>query len=77
MLSGLCRLDDFEKKEDENDEEDERESAAAVVAEPRSHAIAAKAEHQNQNDQKDKHLCFSPFGEISPDGGVMQIFIQA
>jgi hypothetical protein len=64
---GLQELDDFHEKQDENDEQDKADSAAAVVAETWPHAIAAKAEHQNQNDQKNKHLCFSPFGEVSPN----------
>jgi hypothetical protein len=55
---GLPQLDNLHKKEDENDEKDEADAAASVVAEARSHAITAKAEHQNQNDQKDKHLFF-------------------
>jgi hypothetical protein len=54
--NGLRQLDEFEKKQDEDDREDEADSAAAIVAEPWSHAIPAKAEHQNQNDQKDRHL---------------------
>lgn len=55
---GPWQLDDFKQKQDENDGQDERKAAAAVVAETGSHTIAAKAEHQNQNNQKDKHLCF-------------------
>ena len=70
------QLDNLHKKEDEDDEQDEADAAASVVAEARSHAIATKAKHQNQNEQKDKHLVFSPFGEISPDGGVMQILLH-
>jgi hypothetical protein len=73
---GLEQLYDFHKKQDENDEQDKADSAAAVVSEPWSHAIAAKAEHQNQNEQKNKHLCFSPFSEVSPNGGVMQILLS-
>jgi hypothetical protein len=73
---GLQQLYDFHEKQDENDEQYKADSAAAVVAESRSHAIAAKAEHQNQNEQKNEHLCFSPFGEVSPDRGVMQILLS-
>jgi hypothetical protein len=72
---GLQQLDDFHEKQNENNEQDKADSTAAVVSESRSHAIAAKAEHQNQNEQKDKHLSFSPFGEVSPHGGVMQILL--
>ena len=72
----LQRLYHLHKQQDEDDEQDEADAAATVVSESRSHAIAPKAEHQNQNEQKDKHLCFLPFGEISPDGGVMQILLS-
>jgi hypothetical protein len=75
--NGPWQLDDFKQKQDENDGQDERKPTSAVVAETRSHTIATKAEHQNQNNQKDKHLCFSPFGEISPAGGVMQIWCMS
>jgi len=74
---GLRQLDNFEEKQDEDDEEDEAESAAAVVADSWSHAIATKAEHQNQNDQKDEHLFVFSVGEDSPYGGVMQILLLA
>jgi hypothetical protein len=70
---GCRRLKDFEQEEDEDDREDEREATAAVVAEPWSHAITTEAEHKNQNDQQNNHVVFSPFGEDSPDEGVMQI----
>jgi hypothetical protein len=72
---GLPQLDNLHQEQDEDDEQDEADAASAVVAEARSHAITAKAEHQNQNEQKDKHLYFSPFGEISPYGGVMLILL--
>lgn len=71
----LQRLDDLHKQQDEDDEQDKADSAAAVVSETRSHAIAAKAEHQNQDEQKNKHLCFSPFGEVSPDEGCDADFV--
>jgi hypothetical protein len=61
--SGLRQLDNSEEKQDENDDKDEADAAAAVVAESWSHAIPAKAEHQNQNNQKDKHFCFLRCGE--------------
>jgi hypothetical protein len=54
----LQQLDDLHKKQNENDEQNKANSTAAVIAESGSHAIAAKAEHQNQNEQKNKHLCF-------------------
>jgi hypothetical protein len=73
--SGPWQLDDLHQEQDENDEQDKADAAAAVVTETWSHTIPAKAEHQDQNEQKDKHLCFSPFGEVSPDGCVMQIFM--
>jgi hypothetical protein len=63
---GYRTLDDFEQQEDEDDGEDKANASAAVVSEPRSHAVTTEAEHEDQNDQKDKHL-FSPFGEDSPD----------
>ncbi len=47
-------LDDFEQEQEENDGEDEADASATVVAEPGSHAITTKAEHKNQNDQKDE-----------------------
>jgi hypothetical protein len=72
---GLPQLDNLHKKEDKDDEQDEADAASSVVAETRSQTIAAKAEHQNQNDQKDKHLVFSPFGEVSPLEGVMQFLL--
>jgi hypothetical protein len=53
---GLEQLDDLHQEQDEDDKEDKADAAAAVVAETRSHTIAAKAEHQNQDEQKDKHL---------------------
>ena len=55
---GLPQLDNLHQEQDEDDEQDEADAASAVVAEARSHAITAKAEHQNQNEQKDKHLYF-------------------
>jgi hypothetical protein len=67
-------LYDLHQEQNEDDEEDQADAAAAVVADTRTHAIAAKAEHQDQDNQKDEHCCFSPFGEDSPDGGVMQIY---
>jgi hypothetical protein len=73
---GLPQLDNLHQEQDEDDEQDEADAASAVVAEARSHAITAKAEHQNQNEQEDKHLYFLRFGEISPDGGVMPILLQ-
>jgi hypothetical protein len=75
ILHSTGCLDDFEQKQNENDEKDEAESAAAIVTKPWSHTIPAEAEHKNQNDQKDKH-CLSPYGEISPDEGVMRILLQ-
>jgi hypothetical protein len=75
--TGLSQLDNLHQEQDENDEQDKADAAAAVVAEARSHAITAKAEHQNQNEQEDKHLYFSPFGEVSPMEGVMLILLQA
>jgi hypothetical protein len=59
-------LDDLEQEQDEYDGEDEAEASAAVVAESRAHAITTKAEHKNQDDQKDKHYSGSPCGEDSP-----------
>ena len=52
-------LDYSEQKQDEDDEQDEADAAAAVVAESWTQPIATKAEHQNQDNQKDKHVCFS------------------
>jgi hypothetical protein len=49
-------LDDLEQEQDEDDGEDEADASTAVVAKSGSHAITTKAEHKNQNDQKDKHL---------------------
>jgi hypothetical protein len=75
---GLSQLDNLHQEQDKYDDQDEADAASAVVAEARSQAITAKAEHQNQNDQdqEDKHL-FSPFGEVSPLGGVMPILLRA
>jgi hypothetical protein len=55
---GDGQLDDFEQEQNENDGEDERDSATAVVAESWPHTVTAKAEHKNQDDQKDEHLLF-------------------
>ena len=46
-------LDNLEQEQDEYDGEDEADASAAVVAESWSHAITTKAEHKNQDDQKD------------------------
>ena len=70
------QLDDFEQQQDEDDGEDEADASTTVIAESWPHAITTKAEHENQNDQKNKHL-LSPYGEVSPDGGVMLILLQA
>lgn len=67
------QLDDFEQEQDEDDGEDEAEASSAVITEPWSHAITTKAEHKDQNDQKKNHVFLSPFGEDSPDEGVMRI----
>jgi hypothetical protein len=62
-----CRsLEDFEQEENQDDSEDEGDATAAVVAETWSHAVTAEAEHKDQNDQKNYHVIFSPFGEDSP-----------
>jgi hypothetical protein len=47
-------LDDFEQQQDENDGEDEAEASASIVSEAWSHAITTKAEHKNQDDQKEQ-----------------------
>jgi hypothetical protein len=49
-------LNDFEQKQDDHDGQDKAEPTAAVVPKPGPHAVAAKAEHQNQDDKNDKHL---------------------
>ena len=54
--NGPQLLDDFEQQQDENNEQDEADATAAVVAKPGTHAIAAKTEDQNQDQQKDNHL---------------------
>ena len=64
---GRWQLDNFEQKQNDNDEQDEADASSAVVAEPWSHAITTEAEHKDQNNQKDKHSLFSPYGENSPD----------
>ena len=64
---GRWQLDNFEQKQNEDDEEDEADASSAVVTESWSHAITAEAEHKDQNDQKNKHYLFSPYGEDSPD----------
>jgi hypothetical protein len=71
--NGPLLLDHFKQEQDENDEQNERESTAAVVAEPRTHAIAAKAEQQDQNNEKDQHLYFSVQRNFAY-AGMMQIF---
>jgi hypothetical protein len=65
----------FEQEQNEDDGEDEAEASSAVVAEPWSHAITTKAEHKNQDDQKDKHFLSSPYGEDSPDGWCDACFV--
>jgi hypothetical protein len=67
-------LDDFEQKKDENDGEDEAEAASAVVAETWTHAVTTEAEHQNQDNQKDKHFT-SPCSEGSLLEGMMLFFM--
>jgi len=64
---GRWQLDNLEQEKNENDEQNEADASSAVVAESWPHAIATKAEHKNQNDQKNKHYLFSPRGEDSPD----------
>jgi hypothetical protein len=59
-------LDDFEQEQEENDGEDQADASAAVVAETGSHAITTKAEHKNQNDQKDKHYFLLHTAKIRP-----------
>jgi hypothetical protein len=72
----LQRLYDLHKQEDEDDEQDKADSAAAVVSESRSHAVAPKAEHQNQNQQKNKHLVFLRSAKFRQMKGVMQILLS-
>ena len=60
------QLDDFEQQQDEDDGEDEGNSTAAVVAEPWPHAVTTKAEHKNQNDQKNKHFVFLRAAKFRP-----------
>jgi len=64
---GRWQLDNLEQEQNENDEQDEADASSAVVTEPWSHTITTEAEHKNQNDQKNKHYLFSPYGESSPD----------
>jgi hypothetical protein len=66
-------LDDFEQEQDEDNCEDEAKASTSVIAESRTHAITAKAEHKNQDDQKDNHYSLSPYREDSLYGGVMRI----
>ena len=54
MSDSLLDGNDFEQDQDEDDCENEANASAAVVAEPWAHAVTAKAEHKNQNDQKDE-----------------------
>jgi hypothetical protein len=70
-------LDDFEQQQEEDDGEDEADASSTVVAEPWPHAITTETEHKDQNNQKDKHFLFSPYGEDSPLGGVMRNLLQA
>ena len=69
-------LDEFEQEQDEDDGENEADASAAVVAESWSHAITTKAEHKNQDDQKDNHCSLSPYCEDSLYGGVMRVLLQ-
>ena len=50
----------FEQKQDENDEQDEADAATAVITESWTQTIAAKTEHQNQDNQNNEH-CTSPW----------------
>jgi hypothetical protein len=63
VKNGPGQLDNLEQEQDEDDGEDEAKAAAAVVAESWTHAVATKAEHQNQHDQKDEHFLFLRCGE--------------
>jgi hypothetical protein len=62
--------DDFQEQEDEDDEQDGRDAAAAVVADAGTHAVAAKTEDKNKNNEKDEHTK-PPFNEfeLRPDEG--------
>jgi hypothetical protein len=49
-------LSDYsQQQKHQDDEQNEAEAASAVVANPRSHAVAAKAEEQDQNDKQNNH----------------------
>jgi hypothetical protein len=44
-----------QQQKDQDNEQNEAEAASAVVADPRSHTVAAKAEEQDQNDEQNNH----------------------
>jgi hypothetical protein len=50
----MAGSDDVQEQEDYHDEEDERDAAAAVMADSRTHAIAAETEDKDEDDEKNK-----------------------
>jgi hypothetical protein len=53
LPSGLS--DHPQQQKDQDNEQNEAESTSAVVADSRSHAVAAKAEEQDQHDEQNNH----------------------
>lgn len=48
--------DDFQQKQDDDDQQNQANSTPAIVAEPWTHAIAAKPKNQEQNDENNEHF---------------------
>ena len=46
-FEAVIRLDYFEKQENEDDRQNQTQTAASVIAQTRSHSIAAETKHQD------------------------------
>jgi hypothetical protein len=55
--------DDFQEQENEDNEQNGRDAASAVISDARAHAIAAKTEDKNKDEEKDEHAK-PPFNEF-------------
>ena len=68
---GRVSLDDLEQQKDQDDGEDQAQAAAAVVSQSRPHAITAKTEQQDQDDEKEDHFLYRSPGKRCTTGGTM------
>lgn len=70
-LDGQESSDDLEQQQDQDDGEDQTQAAAAVVSQARPHAISAKTEEQDQDDEKEDHFLYRSPNERCATGGTM------